>query len=120
MHRSVSKHLKIPNRRRRHNERTFPIKEPRRIFARERHRLRELADELDDLRYVVFVFTVPRAGLGVEEVVAAGEELEELWCVVWTSVVSVAVVDVGREWWELIREWRKWRRDMRVSGGYKQ
>ena len=58
--------------------RTSPVEEVRAILAREREALRELAHELDDLRDVVVVLAVPRAGRGVEEVVAPGDEFEDL------------------------------------------
>ena len=58
--------------------RTSPVKEVGAVLAREREALGELAHELDDLRDVVVVLAVPRAGRGVKEVVAARDELEDL------------------------------------------
>ena len=58
--------------------RTSPIEEVGTVLAREREALGELAHELDDLRNVVVVLAVPRARRGVEEVVPARDELEDL------------------------------------------
>jgi hypothetical protein len=49
-----------------------------RPFAGHAEAFGEGAEELDDLRYVVVVFAVLCAGLGVEEVVACNE-FEGLW-----------------------------------------
>lgn len=49
-----------------------------RVLSRERDALGELAHELHDLRNMVVVLGVPRAGRWVEEVVAASEKLEQL------------------------------------------
>jgi hypothetical protein len=60
-------------------EPTLPIKKLPTILPLQRHTLRQLTHQLHNLRYVVVVFRVPRAGSGVEEVVAACYEFEYLW-----------------------------------------
>ena len=60
----------------RESERTFAIEKSSAVLARKRNRVRKLADKLHDLRDMVFVLGVARAGLGIEEVVPASEELE--------------------------------------------
>jgi hypothetical protein len=58
-------------------ELAFAVEDLLRPFAGEAQGFGERAEELDDLGYVVVVFAVFGAGLGVEEVVA-GYEFEDL------------------------------------------
>lgn len=57
--------------------RTFPGEDVGAELARERDTPRERSEQLDDLRNVVVVLVVPRARMGVEQVVAC-QQLEEL------------------------------------------
>jgi len=59
-------------------ELTFPIEEFVRILPGKRYRLRNLAQKLNDLRNVIVVLAISRSRGGVEEVVAACDEFEEL------------------------------------------
>ena len=57
---------------------TPPVKELIAILARQRKRTRKLSHKLNNLRNMVVVLAVPRARRGVEEVVPARDELEDL------------------------------------------
>lgn len=60
------------------SNRTSTIEELRRILARKRDVLRDLAHQLHDLCDVIVVLAVPRTRRGIEEVVTAGNQLEYL------------------------------------------
>ena len=57
---------------------TSSVEKVRAVLARERETLRELPHELDDLRDVVVVFAIPRSQCGIEQEVAASDQLEDL------------------------------------------
>ena len=58
--------------------RTFPVEEIGAILARECDTLGKLAHQLHNLRYVIVVLAISRAGCGVKQVIAASEQLEDL------------------------------------------
>ena len=53
--------------------RTFAIEEFMRVFTRKRHALRYLAQQLNDLGYMIVIFTVSRPRGRIEEIVATSD-----------------------------------------------
>lgn len=71
-------------------ELAFAVEDLLRPFAGQAERLRERAEQLDDLRNVVVIFAVFGAGLRVEEVVS-GDQFKDLISSVREATVDAAV-----------------------------
>lgn len=58
--------------------RTFPVEEFTAVFASKGETSGKLAHELDDLSNVVVVLGIPGSRRGIEKIVSASQQLEEL------------------------------------------
>lgn len=59
---------------------TFPVEKFARVFPAEGYALRYFAHQLNDLRHMIVVFAVSRSRSGIEEIVTACNEFEDLGC----------------------------------------